>query len=88
VVQAAKFGAMVVVDDRWGRKLAESSDLDFHGTFWVLQHFFQLGLCSSAVTRDHFAELLRPGARMPWEAVNEFLLEIGESPLAELSELS
>jgi hypothetical protein len=68
-----------------GAGSSRSPDLDFHGTFWVLQRFFQLVLCSSAVTRDHFAELLRYGARLPWETANEFLLEIGEPPLAELS---
>ncbi len=56
---------MIVVDDRWGRKLAESSDLDVHGTFWVLQRFLQLGLCSSALTQGHLVELLRSGARLP-----------------------
>jgi predicted nucleic acid-binding protein len=82
-VQAAKLGAMVVIDDPWGRKLAERFDRDFQGTFWVLQRFFQLGLSSSAATRIHLAELRHRGLRLPWEAVNAFLIEIGEPPLTE-----
>src|ERR1035437_8986046 len=39
VVQASQVGAMVVVDDPWGRHLAALNDLDHHGTFWVLQRF-------------------------------------------------
>jgi predicted nucleic acid-binding protein len=81
VVQAAKFGAMAVVDDPWGRDLAGRFGRDFHGTFWVLQRFFQLGLSSSAETRAHFAELLLRGVRLPWPAINAFLVEIGEPPL-------
>jgi predicted nucleic acid-binding protein len=85
VVQAAKLGAVVLVDDRWGRKLAERFGRDFHGTFWVLQRFYELGLCSSMATRNHFAELDRCGMWLPWGAVNEFLLEIGDSALTEIS---
>src|SRR5882672_7710612 len=33
VVQASQVGATVIVDDRWGRKLAARVDLDHHGTF-------------------------------------------------------
>src|SRR3954464_15749699 len=36
VVQAAERGAMVLVDDAWGRKLAERLECDVHGTFWVI----------------------------------------------------
>ena len=83
VVQAAKVGAMVVVDDPWGRELAARFDCDYHGTFWVLKRFFELGLTPSATTRDHFVQLFRRGTRMPWPAVNEFLVAIGEPPLTE-----
>jgi predicted nucleic acid-binding protein len=83
VVQAAKFGAIVVVDDLWGRDLAARFGRDVHGTFWVLRRFFELGLANSAVTRKHFVKLLRRGTRLPKAAVNEFLVEIGEAPLTE-----
>jgi predicted nucleic acid-binding protein len=81
VVQASEVGAMVVVDDPWGRELAERFGRDFHGTFWVLRRFYGLGLFSPAVCRAHFAELFRRGIRMPRALVNEFLVEIGEAPL-------
>jgi predicted nucleic acid-binding protein len=81
VVQAAEVGAMVVVDDPWGRKLAERYGRDFHGTFWVLKRFFELGLFPADVCRTHFAELSQRGIRMPRALVNDFLVEIGEAPL-------
>src|ERR1019366_3537521 len=36
VVQAAAVGAVVIVDDPWGRALAERFGRDLHGTFWIL----------------------------------------------------
>src|SRR5579871_3337668 len=44
VVQATELGATVIVDDAWGRALAERLSREVHGTFWVLQRFFELGL--------------------------------------------
>lgn len=81
VVQAAKVGAIVVVDDLWGRDLAARFGRDVHGTVWVLRRFFELGLASSAATRYHFVRLFQRGTRLPKAAVNEFLVEIGEVPL-------
>ena len=80
VVQASQFGATVIVDDPWGRDLASRADLDFHGTVWVLQQFYQLGLLSSAL-RDCFVTLRDRGVRLPWETVNELLVSTGEEPL-------
>ncbi len=80
VVQASQLGAAVIVDDRWGRDLAARYDLDFHGTVWVLQQLYQLGLLSS--TLGHCFALLRDrGLRLPWETINELLVSIGEEPL-------
>ena len=80
VVQASQFGAAVIVDDPWGRDLATRADLDFHGTVWVLQQFYQLGLLSSTLG-DCFSVLRDQGIRLPWETVNELLVSIGEEPL-------
>lgn len=84
VVQAAEVGAMVVVDDPWGRKLAQRFGRDYHGTFWVLRRFFDLGLISSGACRTHFAELFHRGIRLPKTTVNEFLIEIGEAPIPDI----
>jgi predicted nucleic acid-binding protein len=81
VVQASQFGATVIVDDPWGRALAARDDLDYHGTLWVLQQFYDLGLMSSAVLRTSFAALRARGTRLPWETVDALLIEIGEEPL-------
>ena len=80
VVQASQFGAAVIVDDPWGRDLATREDLEFHGTVWVLQRFYQLGLLSSTLG-DCFAVLRDRGVRLPWETVNELLVSIREEPL-------
>ena len=80
VVQASQFGAAVIVDDPWGRDLASRADLEFHGTVWVLQRFYQLGLLSSTLG-DCFAVLRDRGVRLPWETVNELLVSIREEPL-------
>ena len=81
VVQASELGAIVVVDDLWGRRLAERYDLEVHGTLWVLQRFHELKLLSSTAFRDNFESLRLRGIRLPWEVVNKLLLEIGQQPL-------
>lgn len=81
VVQAAEFGATVIVDDPWGRELAARDALDYHGTIWILQRFYELGLLSAPALRTSFAILRRRGTRLPWETVDALLVQIGESPL-------
>jgi predicted nucleic acid-binding protein len=81
VVQAAQFGAMVIVDDPWGRKLALGYGLKRHGTVWVLERFFRLGLISAPRLRDSFVRLRDRGIRLPWKAVDKVLVSIGEEPV-------
>ena len=81
VVQAAEFGATVIVDDPWGRELAARDALDYHGTIWILQRFYELGLLSAQALRISFAILRKRGTRLPWETVDALLGQIGESPL-------
>jgi predicted nucleic acid-binding protein len=81
VVQASKFGASVIVDDRWGQKLATLSDLETHGTLWVLQQFHELGFLSSTALRGCFESLRELGIRLPWKIVDELLLKIGQPRL-------
>jgi len=81
VVQASKFGATVIVDDAWGRELAARDDLQYHGTFWVLQRFYEFGLYSSADCRRNFVSLRNRGIRLPWTEVNAFLKSIKELPI-------
>lgn len=81
VVQASEFGAAVIVDDQWGRLLAQRYSLECHGTFWVLQRFHELGLISSLALRGYFISLRIRGIRLPWQIVDQFLAEIGASPL-------
>lgn len=81
VVQASQFGASVVVDDPWGRELALRSDLEFHGTLWVLERFHDLGLISAIRLRDCFQSLLNRGIRFPRDAVNALLESVGQPSL-------
>ena len=81
IVQASQFGATVIVDDAWGRELAARNDLEFHGTLWILQRFQELNLLSANALRDCFVSLRRRGIRLPWETVNELLVQIGQQPL-------
>ena len=85
VVQASQFGAAVIVDDRWGRKLAEQDDLEIHGTLWVLQRFHELKLLSSRELRACFVALRLRDIRLPWDLVSSLLIDIGEQPLEPLS---
>lgn len=82
VVQAAQEGASVIVDDPWGRKLAEQYELEFHGTLWVLERFHELELIGSLALRDCLASLKERGLRLPWATVDELLTKIGQRPLA------
>ena len=81
MVQASQFGATVIVDDPWGRELGARYDLEFHGTLWVLQRFYELDLLSSTNLRQCFESLRLRGIRLPWVTVNALLLQIGEPPL-------
>jgi predicted nucleic acid-binding protein len=81
VVQASQFGAVVIIDDPWGRNLAARYNLDFHGTLWVLQRFHELEFLSSTALRDCFGSLRERGLRLPWDIVNDLLFKIGQPPL-------
>ncbi len=87
VVQASQLGAVVIVDDPWGRLLAERSDLDYHGTVWVLQRLNELGLISPSALRASFAALRDRGTRLPWDVVNRLLMEKGQEPLSVAARL-
>jgi len=65
VIQAAQIGATVIVDDPWGRDLAERNRLDYHGTLWVLRRMFELKLLSGPALRVGLIRLRRQGIRLP-----------------------
>jgi predicted nucleic acid-binding protein len=81
VIQASKRAAAIVIDDPWGRKLAERFSLQFGGTIWILQRFHTVGLRSAFQVRSDFATLLQRNFRLPREAINAFLKEIGQEPI-------
>lgn len=83
VVQAAQNGAAVIVDDPWGRELAERYRLDYHGTLWVLKRLFDLDLLSGPGLREGLIRLRREGIRLPWSSANALLTEIGQESLTD-----
>ncbi len=42
VVQAATLAAMAVIDEPWGRRLAQRHSLECHGTLWILERLHAL----------------------------------------------
>lgn len=83
VVQAAGLGATVIVDDPWGRELAERNRLDYHGSLWVMKRFWELELLSGPILREGLVRLRRHGIRLPWLSANVLLVECGEAPLTD-----
>lgn len=81
VVQAAKIGAVVVVDDPWGRELADRHRLDYHGTLWILERLCDLGLVTPANLRRYVDQLAQLGIRFPQQAVNALLQQLGEQAI-------
>jgi predicted nucleic acid-binding protein len=73
----------VIVDDRWGRKLAASFDLEFHGTLWILQRFQELELITSTDLRRHLLRLRELRIRLPWTQVETLLSKLGEERLPD-----
>ena len=80
-VQAAEFGATAVVDDPWGRELAERYRLEYHGTIWILERLCGLELLARANLRRHLQQLIKRGIFLPLDAVNELLHRFGEKPI-------
>lgn len=78
VVQAAKLGAVVVVDDPWGRELAARYRLDYHGTLWILERLCELQLLLPAVLREHLLTLQARGRYFPLDAANNLLERLGQ----------
>jgi predicted nucleic acid-binding protein len=85
VVQASTLGAIAVVDDRWGRSLAERFSLECHGTLWVLERLHRLGLLPAQGVRQCLVTFKDRGIRFPPREANKLLLRIHEPPLGSSS---
>jgi predicted nucleic acid-binding protein len=72
----------VIIDDRWGRDLAQHYDLDCQGTLWVLEQLHDLRLVPSAQVRASVKAMRDRGIRLPRKAVDALLARIGEEPLS------
>jgi predicted nucleic acid-binding protein len=82
VVQASQFGAAVIIDDLWGRQLADRYALDCHGTLWVIEQLHEMQLVTSSRLRESLQTMRDRGIRLPWSAVDSLLARIGEEPLS------
>ena len=81
VVQASMEGAMVIIDDRDGRRLARQQSVDCHGTIWILEQLQKLGLLGPLTLRRCFVELQTREIRFPKNEANNLLQRFGEEPL-------
>lgn len=81
VVQAAAGGAIVIVDDPFGRRLAERHSLEYHGTIWVLERLQLLDLLTPGMLRHCLERLKYRRIRFPVGAANELLQRLGEEKL-------
>jgi predicted nucleic acid-binding protein len=81
IIQAARVGAAVLIDDRRARKHAERSRLECHGTLWVLRKFHELELLSVVQLRQALQTMNGLGIRLPREEVNRLLADAGQEPL-------
>lgn len=77
VVQAAQVGAAVLIDDRWGRQLAQNFRLEYHGSLWVLERLHEMALLSPMAVREAVRRMQEQEIRLPGEAVEELLRRIG-----------
>lgn len=85
VVQASQLGAIIVVDDRWGRNLAARFSLECHGTLWILDRLHQLGLLPAQALRQSLVALKEQGIRFPLREANTLLKRIHEPPISSSS---
>jgi predicted nucleic acid-binding protein len=83
VVQASQFGATVIIDDLWGRQLADRYALEYHGTLWVIEQLHDMQLVSSSQLRVSLQTMSDRGIRLPRSAVDSLLASIGENPLTD-----
>lgn len=80
-LQASEMEAMALIDDRWGRDLARRMDIEVHGSLWVIERLHALGILTPAAVRAAFQQMLNAGHHLPFERVNEILIELGEAQL-------
>jgi predicted nucleic acid-binding protein len=80
-VQTARVGAIVIVDNPFGRQLAEQYALEYHGTPRVLERLHLLGLLTPGMLRGCLKQLLSRRIRLPVGSANELLQRIGEAKL-------
>jgi len=81
VVQASMEGAMVIIDDRDGRRLAMQQSVDCHGTIWILEQLGNLNLLGPITLRQCFLKLESSGIRFPRDEANNLLQSFGEEPV-------
>ena len=81
VVQASERAATLIIDDRWGRELGTRYGLKTIGTLWILQRLHALGIRSADQIRTDLVVLQQRKYRLPKNAVNALLREIGQNPI-------
>jgi predicted nucleic acid-binding protein len=81
VIQAAERPAQIVLtDDPLGREWARRHAQDCHGTIWICYQLRHTGFL--AELRSYYVRMLEKGRRQPLNGMNEYLQELGESPIS------
>jgi predicted nucleic acid-binding protein len=78
VIQAQTLGAMVLIDERRGQKLARQYALDCHGTIWVLERLLVLNMVGPVELRRSVHRIHEAGIRWPKAAIARLLEIAGE----------
>jgi predicted nucleic acid-binding protein len=73
VAQAAQASAMAVIDDPFGRKLAEEHRLECHGTLWILSQLYEQDFLTPSEVRAHLKTLAVAEYRLPQAAIKDLL---------------
>ena len=81
VVQAETLKAealqiIAIIDDAWGRDLAKRMAVECHGTLWVLEQFYDLGLRSGRNLAQDIEALRRHGFWLPDQPTEALLARI------------
>lgn len=81
VIQAAQGTArMVLTDDELGRDWARMHTRECHGTIWICYHLRLNGFLIEL--RPYFLKMLQHRRRQPLPEMNQYLQELGESPIS------
>lgn len=73
---ALEQSCLLLTGDRLLRKLAESLDVECHGTLWLVEQIVIKGVISFSDAREGYLHMKLAGSRLPWSQAEERLQEV------------